>query len=362
MIVRRVAVSALTAAMAAGCDSSGGKPPAPSTSVSTPASTSVSPSSPAPASPTPVSGAQAWTAQVAKDLGPLVTDVVPLFRDAESWSSGSTVTAAQLRAKIADAMPDLRTSLTAIRKRAALPGSPEAVDDYRIAILLYLAAFRAEYTATGLPDGALRTQLQNSFTRLRLLGDRIYDQGTARLGLPGSGGDPSLKPAPVPDWKTQKLEPGPPLLDAAVPAAPAAAPDGSTQAVPAWVAAVQAAKVPGADVLKAAFADHSGAKARGAAADLLRAAGELAAAPAPAGEPVAGPLTRLSLLTDAEAGLALAAAGQPGLPGNAAAALRTVATIAALAGNRLWDTGLLGARPAPVTGDAYGLAADAPLQ
>lgn len=314
----------------------------------------------------PAAAVRAWQESVSADLTPLTGPLIPLLRTIASWREGSG-DAGGVRSAIRAALPAFVEVLRAVDAEPDAPGVPQAREHYRDAVLLYVESLRIAYAAAGLPPGPLQQQVQLAHARVRALGDRVFDQGTALLqaALPPGGTDPGaagLRPAAVPDWASLGLAPGAPLVTPrpAGQGAGAVATARPTQPRADWVAAVRAADVPPAADLAATAHRRDGAAARVLAQRFLAAADRLAAAPDPAGAATAANAVRLGLLTDAEAVLAATAADLAG-PAAVARALGHVADVLAVVGSRLWAPALLGPREAGSRVDAVALAADAPL-
>jgi hypothetical protein len=190
---------------------------------------------------------------------------------------------------------------------------------YEWSTRIYVEYVRALQSAHARPPGPLRDQVVLLARRLRVLGDRVFDRGQARL-------EPYLHQAPnpdvviqlppeVPDWTADGLAAGPPLDDP--PGPPAATPalredERPTQPRAAWAAAVRAAGVPTRTELANAVGTNDQTSLRALANRCATIARDLAAVADPAGrhgrEDAAQ--ARLAVLVSGEA----ARAGQLELP------------------------------------------------
>ncbi len=137
------------------------------------------------------------------------------MQDTGSWQSGK-LAAASLISDINKDWPDIDSTRADLAKEAPFALAPTALNDYQMSVDLYVESFRMAIVAARLPPGAMQSQLQLSTSRIRELGDRIYDQATAVLSpyappLPNTNGNELIKPADVPVWASVRLAAGPPL-------------------------------------------------------------------------------------------------------------------------------------------------------
>jgi hypothetical protein len=198
------------------------------------------------------------------------------------------------------------------------------------------------------PPGDARTQLDVLARRIRELGDRIYDRGTAAMA-PFVHDDP-LKdvdvrlPEEVPKWAEEGMAPGPPLDDpppAASDSPPLRAKTRAEQPASAWAAAVRSAEAPPAAELAAAIDGGNSDALRNMARSYIDAAERLRSTPDPRGQREKSAITRLALLVAADG--ARAAQASTMVDGDAADALRNVGRRLALIADHVWPSDL-GAR------------------
>lgn len=282
------------------------------------------------------SAAQAWYQKVINDLTPLQMPLVNGLDAAAGWQKGSESGSSARRA-IARDLPPIEDAHSNLESLTTLPGYAGAGVEFADAIGLYVEAFRLESAATDLSPGTLVTQLQNSFERVRELGDITFDQGTAELAaLLGSSiaGSQVAAATHVPDWTALGLAPAEPLLSSWK--GTTAQPSGA-QSMAAWVAAVGRTGVPAQATLRRAVVGPTSARKR---TDLVgavdRAEVSLSSVARPRGRPHASDLLRLALLVDAEALLAAEASGLS--RGEPAHALSGVATTLVSVGRDLRST------------------------
>jgi hypothetical protein len=132
---------------------------------------------------------QTWSAEISKDFADLDSVLEPLLQSTESWERGSAVsrstgppaTGSAVAAEIAGYWPDFSDTRGALAKQAPLALARQALNDYQMSVDLYVESVRLVLLTTHLPAGPLQHQLQLSSTRIRELGDRVYDQATAVL-------------------------------------------------------------------------------------------------------------------------------------------------------------------------------------
>jgi hypothetical protein len=193
-----------------------------------------------------------WSARAAAAYKPLRLTGVELPERVRAWQAGER-SAEELRADLDTAQREV----TSVRDRvAALP--PFARDArvlplYRWSSRIYVEYVNALQAALGQPPDqvALRDQLVLLGRRLRILGDRIFDRGQARLApflheQPNPDVEIRLPPE-VPDWVADGLAAGQPWDNP--PGPPADTPalrdeDRPTQPRSSWAAAVRGAAIP----------------------------------------------------------------------------------------------------------------------
>lgn len=286
--------------------------------------------------------AAAWSAQVTSDYAQLVSSLQPLLVAVQAWETNTGSSAKQVAADVAQYTPDFQNSVTALDRQAPLALAPQAIDDYRSAADLYLESIRVVGVAAAQPPGSLDQQLQLSSTRIRELGDRVYDQATVLLKpytqqTPPTPGVTFVQPLDVPVWSEVGLSPGPPL-DTATPATPNTSYQQTRPQEPfaQWQAQVQALGLPTAAAEATAIQTGDGATLRSMSDVFNSAALRLTADPDPSTGRSVGTRLRLGLLVDAEA---TRTAEEAALLGTspAAAQLRTIAATLAVSGDQLWD-------------------------
>jgi hypothetical protein len=282
---------------------------------------------------------QRWQRAALADFAEVKT-VLPTFVQAvDQWASGSASPAdiARQGELSARAFIDARDALA---ERAPFPSAPLALANYRAAADLYVASARITAQANAVPAGPLKTQTALVVRRLRLLGDRIFDQATAALRpyLPDGGTDPvSLTGlAEVPNWAKIGLGAGPPLASkTAAPEEPAAAKAAPSPAdFDAWAAAVRSAGIPGGDTEARAIERGSVAVLQALAGQFATAANELAAPPTPDADHLAAVRLQLGMLIQSEA-MRVAQVSKLADPGGEN--LQTAARSLAALGDLMWD-------------------------
>jgi hypothetical protein len=259
-----------------------------------------------------------WYRQVIADLGPLDSSLVAGLQAAANWRQG-TATAPQTAQGLAAVLPDLQRALDSLRGQKPLAGHASSLADYVAGINLYLQSFRLEDAATSLTAGPLVLQLQQSFERIRQLGDITYDEGTAQLasllGTSLTGADVEASRS-IPDWSSDHLAPGAPLETSW--SGTTAHPSG-TQSKSRWRAAVRSDGAPSGPTVRADVdsATISASQLSGLARTLQQSEVRLSTVPGPKGDREAAGVLCLGLLVDAEAALAAEAAELAGVPPDA---------------------------------------------
>lgn len=319
--------------------SSGGAPKHPATSTSS-VSTSITASS-------NDRIAQQWSTAITTDFGPMDSVLQSLLQAIDSWESGSK-SSSSVAAEIELDWPDLYATRTSLAKQTPLLLAPEALDNYRMSVVLYIESIRLAAVAAVLPAGPLLHQLQLSSTRIRELGDRVYDQATVDLSsyVPATPSGPDLEvitPPDVPLWASISLAPGPPLDATAKPAAPILYQKSRPQeSFTEWQNQVDATRIPSAAAEASAIDSGTTPELRKESEAFNQACITLTAQPDPLGDRQASTRLRLGLLVDAEATRAAEAATlDPST--QVQSKLREIAQTLALVGDDLWD-GDLGLR------------------
>jgi hypothetical protein len=289
------------------------------------------------ATSTVIAQTQAWMTQITQDYSYIDGSVEQLFETFAQWSSGKASAGAVTQA-VDEAVPEFLQSTRALAAQAPLGWTHAAGLDYLAGAQLYLEAIRVEGAAALLAPGALRHQLQSSETRIRELGDRVYNQGSVAVApfLPTPATSPDVTEItvpPVPNWKTQDLLPGPPLDQRAGP------PPGRPVVAASWKAAVDKAHIPSGSAETAAIRSGKTGTLRTLSDEFLVADSDLANAPRPLGGATEKIGLRLGLLVDSEATRTAEAAHDTPIR-RAATELSGVAQALAVIGNDLWDAHL----------------------
>lgn len=256
--------------------------------------------------PTPITEAGKWRAAVLSDYQPINAVIVNLVQTLEGWRNG-TATAEAARASVELSLPKVRETRAALAKRRPLPQAPRALRDYHAAASLYLESLELARVATTLPKGDLLAQLQRASTRVRTLGDRMFDLAGAELEPFDPRGRDSedvvvRKPAEVPDWEAINLGAGPPLDVPPSPAAPRAYERVRPQyGASAWSAAISGLGIPSGPAEAHALASGSTVELRDLSRALVAASDAVHALPDPQGKRIESTRVQLALLIHAEA-------------------------------------------------------------
>jgi hypothetical protein len=279
----------------------------------------------------PSNAVQPWYRHVVADLRPLQSTLPGALAAASAWASGSEP-AAQARKGFERDLPTLERVHRALEDLAPLPGHASARSDYVAAIGLYVASLQMDEAATEEPGGALQTQLQHSYERLRGLGDIVFDQGTAELApeLGSTLAGPDVAAAShVPDWSSDGLAPAPPLASSW---SPGGAPASGSQPKAEWAAEVALDGAPAHAAVRGAVAGHSPRSKLGPMVLALASADAyVGSVPVTTGDPLTANRLRLGLLVDAEALMSEEAAHlSHGAPARALAAI--AASLGAIGG------------------------------
>ena len=244
--------------------------------------------------------------------------------------------------KIAGYWPDFSDTRGALAKQAPLALARQALNDYQMSVDLYVESVRLVLLTTHLPAGPLQHQLQLSSTRIRELGDRVYDQATAVLAPFTAPTAPTpdvtiVAPPDVPLWASIGLAAGPPLDSTSPTLKPISYQVTRPQeSFAKWKEATEQVGIPSVTAEVNAIEDGSLPVLRNESDKFSNAVSGLTAQPDPADGRIAGTRLRLGLLVDAEAtraaeaGALLAAAQQR-------AQITDIAETLALIGDELWD-------------------------
>ncbi len=283
------------------------------------------------AAPTTAATAQTWYQSVLSDLAPLQTSFVNSLQAVSSWQDGHE-TAAKARRKVDAGLSPLELALGNVERLAPLPGYPEAKANYVNGIDLYLQSFVVIRAATSVRSAPLVKQLQRASTRIRELGDVTFDQGTAEiaslLGANLASADVQAA-SKIPDWSTQSLAPGQPLISRW---RGTLAQSSGTQSAAGWNAAMASSGAPTQTTVGGA----AGTSRRVSMKALDHLVGELdgsevelSGAPGLAGYPQASGLLRIALLIDVESLLAKEASehSSPPAAGELSSGARALAKI-----------------------------------
>jgi hypothetical protein len=262
--------------------------------------------------------AMAWSDRAQVAYKPLQLTGLQLPERVRAWQAAER-SDDELRADLATATSEVLAVREAVADLPAFELDDRVAPLYEWSSRLYVEYVRVLQGASAQPPGALRDQLVLSARRLRVLGDRVFDRGQARL-------TPFLHEAPnpdvviqlppeVPDWTADAMAAGPPLDDPPPP--PASTPalreeSRPTQPRAGWAAAVQATGVPTEAEVGALIATGDVAGLRTAANRCAGIARDLAAVADPVGRHGRedGAQVRLAVLVTGEA----ARAAQAGLP------------------------------------------------
>ena len=291
--------------------------------------------------------ARAWQKQVIAAFTPMVNGAPELITGAREWLAG-TRPSDQFQQELDYTIGQFVAARNDVEKIAPYAKAPSAIQLFKAGAQLYIEFARVYRAAVVAPPGDVRTQLDVLARRVRELGDRVYDRGSAAMA-PFVHDDP-LKdvdvrlPEEVPQWTAEGMAAGPPLDDPPPPAAaspPLRAASRPEQAASAWTAAVHAVEIPPPPTVAAAIDAGDGDTLRDLARKLVDAAERLRATPDPRRQREKSAVTRLSLLIAADGARAAQASALVG--GDAAGALHDVARRLSLIGDSLWPRDL-GAR------------------
>jgi hypothetical protein len=290
---------------------------------------------------------EAWSNALTQDVQNQSEPLVGLVETANAWSAGKA-TAKTLRVTISSDLPELQTLVQDLEHLQSPPSVMGAASWFLQAIELYVQAFRIEYAATDVKSRKLVRQLQLSAERVRDLGDRIYDLGTALVDAVLK--KPPVKtivklPAPVPDWKTLDLAPGAPLgpLPKDTQRSSSSSQESSAASAKKWVAAVLASGVPSSARLKRHILSGTAADLKSLVVSTQTAVNRIGALRNPSDLVLVSRETRLGLLVCAES-LQASLGSRVTSSASVSALLSSVADNLAILGVGLWDSELLGPR------------------
>jgi hypothetical protein len=276
--------------------------------------------------------ARAWSDKAAAAYKPLQLTGLQLPERVRAWQAGER-SDDDVRADLATAAREVATVRDNVGRLPAFGRDARVAPLYRWSSLIYVEYVGASQAALDQPPGALRDQLVLLGRRLRVLGDRVFDRGQARLAVfLHQAADPNVEirlPPEVPDWTADGLAAGPPLDE--VPEQPDTNPalreeQRPTQARADWARALQSAGVPSDAELTSAIAAADQSRLRGLANRLAVIARDLA--------PVADPADPHGREDAAQARLALLIYGEAARAGQAA--LGDMAKRLVDVGDRVW--------------------------
>jgi hypothetical protein len=327
------------------------------TSTPAPAAAATASASASPASPAQ-HAAQLWQQAAERAEAPAAQAYISMVEQTGNWQlkagSKNKISGAGLRSDLVGTDSSFLDAQQALAAQKPYPPDPRALVDFQQSVRLYATASALTSAATYLPPGALRQQALLSVTRVRHLGDSVYDDANSTLKplLPPAPPTPGLHfdPTPaVPTWATTpasdhcitvgkcaSIAAGPPLeAEVLVASAPAVLATPATESLQMWQQKVRALAIPSAAVEARAVSGSSAATARAVSAALARAQAAIAAIPDPT-DPTMSATFQLDLLVDAEA---VRAAQEADLATSATAtsSLRAAARTLAGIGDVLWD-------------------------
>jgi hypothetical protein len=148
---------------------------------------------------------QQWSSAVTHDVQTQSEPLIGLVETANDWGVRQT-SVQRVRATISNDLPQLQMLVQTLEALPVPSTASEASTRFELAIELYVQAFRIEYVATEVEYPRLQHQLELSYRRVRDLGDRVFDLGTALVATllhePPQKSDERL-PSPVPDWTSR---------------------------------------------------------------------------------------------------------------------------------------------------------------
>ena len=158
-----------------------------------------------------------WQRATAAAITPMAQRVPVIAQEASEWEQ-DTLSASDYRPELATTLAVTIRARDGVSKLPQFPGQPLVDSLYLASMNLYVASAQADQASLDLATTDLRRQVARLAERLRVLGDRVFDQGRVLTGQSlVSGGLSGAKvelPSPVPDWTAEGLAPGPPLAPA----------------------------------------------------------------------------------------------------------------------------------------------------
>jgi hypothetical protein len=264
--------------------------------------------------------AQAWSEKARQAYAGLDIAALELPKRQRAWLAGERPRE-EFTADLAIALGEVESVRDKVAALPSFERDAQVAPLYRWSSRLYVEYVHLLEAALAAADVPLRDQLELAARRVRILADRIFDRGQARL-------QPYLHEAPnpdviiqlppeVPDWVADGMAAGPPLDDPPPPRAETPAlreEDRPTQPRAAWAEAVGRAAAPASLDLGPALDAADPLRLRDVARRFDAIARDLGPVPDPAGEHGRedAAQVRLALLVYAEAARA-AQAGQPEL-------------------------------------------------
>jgi hypothetical protein len=287
---------------------------------------------------------QEWDEEASAAVGgnDLAEAVREMVDGAREWQAGERPTE-QFTAELDRYEGQFTDMLSRLDGLRDFPYDERVNNFYSDAAELYLQTVYLYEVLVQVPPGDVRTQVDLSARRTRLLADRVFDRGRAFLEKtlhedPNPDVDMRL-PEEVPNWVEEGIAAGPPL-DGPPPAA-STEPQLRQRTRPQqprndWLNTIKDLQLVPKKRLSRAVEEGDQSVLRNAGRDLVARAEELRRVPDPQGDREEGARVRLSLLLDAEAARAAHLAVQPeAAPG--AARLRGVARKLLVVGQHLWE-------------------------
>jgi hypothetical protein len=164
--------------------------------------------------------AKAFQTRVDDTLRPFAERLAPVIKAAAEWVEGKAP-AENLTGELSLFLPEAIKARQAVAALPVLEEAPSVRDLYRDSVGLYIDFGRIYLAAVDPAAESLRGQLDLAARRLRVLADRIYEQGRTLIDPASqSPGDETveIRRAPeVPEWEAEGLAAGPPLAEAPPP-------------------------------------------------------------------------------------------------------------------------------------------------
>ena len=237
--------------------------------------------------------ASSWSdqANVAFGGNDFATTVATMVNGQADFKVGK-VSAAEFAGRLTTVASAFVTARDKVGALPAFPLSPLVKDMYVRAAQLYVEAVRLLEQEVTVAPGPLADQTALSATRVRELGDRVFDRGRAVVdGFLREPSSPDVEvrlPEEVPDWGPEGLAAGPPL-EVTAPPPPASVPPTRqatrpTEARSRWLHAVQTVETPSSPAMATAIAAADASGLRNLADRLQAAVERLGAEPDPRGQ------------------------------------------------------------------------------